>query len=270
MPVPESSFATTLAARVRLHAPTDIKLVELERMYTQAVENRMSPRFPPVKGAPRAGREDFGKRTLPTKLLAATHQRSPMRTMATTQRRIFDRAVVDHRARPTILTPRAAAISVPVQSPRSPRQAVTSYRPPPAPRPLPSRLHLPSALLQKAHEAAVQGKDTSAYKVMRPDASDHSGSVARAPKESKRVDPLAPFGLRTLGPIAAGAFSTVVRARRVGVSCRSKSDLMDGEEEEAGASDGVAHEVHEEVHEEVAVKSFHKGKYQKAGWLKVR
>ena len=55
---------------------------------------------------------------------------------------------------------------------------------------------------------------------------------------SKRTDPLAPFGYRTTGPIAAGAFSTVVRARRAG-----------------GGG-------------EVAVKSFTKAKYAKAGWLK--
>ena len=61
---------------------------------------------------------------------------------------------------------------------------------------------------------------------------------ATARRVAPTTDPLAPIGFRTIGPIAAGAFSTVVRAIR-----------------RAGG-------------EEVAVKSFNRAKYQKAGWLK--
>ena len=64
--------------------------------------------------------------------------------------------------------------------------------------------------------------------------------MAKGPSSSKRTDPLTCIGYRTVGPIAAGAFSTVVRARRVG-----------------GRSEP-----------EVAVKSFPSSKYKKPGWLK--
>ena len=88
--------------------------------------------------------------------------------------------------------------------------------------------------------AAQTGTDPSSRPPKRPDRSD--GSVRSVPRNpnaaSKRTDPLAAFGYRTTGPIAAGAFSTVVRARR--------------------ATGGG----------EVAVKSFAKAKYAKAGWLK--
>jgi len=70
---------------------------------------------------------------------------------------------------------------------------------------------------------------------------------ATKPKQgqySKNTDPLAPYGLKTLGPIAAGAFSTVVRAQRRGGE--------GGDEESA----------------EVAVKSFHRQKYQREPWLR--
>lgn len=96
-------------------------------------------------------------------------------------------------------------------------------------------------------EAAQKGSDPSAYNQRRPDGSDHSGRlVARVmPGRARRNDPLAPFGYQTLGPIAAGAFSTVVRARQV----------------HGGADEG-------EPTAEVAVKSFNRAKYQKAGWLR--
>ena len=80
----------------------------------------------------------------------------------------------------------------------------------------------------------------------RPDRAEGSDASSRTiPKSSnKRQDPLACIGFRTIGPIAAGAFSTVVRARRRGTS----------------SSDAESAEV--------AVKSFARNKYNKAGWLK--
>ena len=65
------------------------------------------------------------------------------------------------------------------------------------------------------------------------------------PTPRRRVDRLAAFGLRTLGPIAQGAFSQVVRARRAGAP---------REEGECGA-------------QEVAVKTFMRNKVSKAAWL---
>ena len=92
-------------------------------------------------------------------------------------------------------------------------------------------------------EAAQSSRDPSTRHAgqRRPDGSDHSPThVARHPgRVNKRTDPLAAFGYRTLGPIAAGAFSTVVRAQR-----------LEGDRRE------------------VAVKSFNRAKYNKQGWLK--
>ena len=88
--------------------------------------------------------------------------------------------------------------------------------------------------------AAAYGFDPSSRPThRRPDGSENSGSVRiGAPRSNKRTDPLAAFGYRTLGPIAAGAFSTVVRAKQIG-----------------GGSTEVAC-----VANEVAVKSFNRAK----------
>lgn len=117
--------------------------------------------------------------------------------------------------------------------------------------PLESELRAPQqrrvGVGESSEAAAGPLADPSAYSLgggRRPDGSGSSRSVA--PKaSSKRNDPLAPIGFRTVGPIAAGAFSTVVRARRA-----------------RGSGGGADASV------EVAVKSFAKTKYQKTGWLK--
>lgn len=89
-------------------------------------------------------------------------------------------------------------------------------------------------------EAASSSRDPSSRPPnRRPDGSEHSSyTTRRETKSTKKTDPLAAFGYRTLGPIAAGAFSTVVRAKRLGGG------------------------------DEVAVKSFNRAKYNKQGWLK--
>ena len=79
-------------------------------------------------------------------------------------------------------------------------------------------------------------------------AKDPPKVVKPSSQSSSKTDPLAPFGLRTLGPIAAGAFSTVVRALRANGG--------------GGGSGGGGMDA------EVAVKSFNRVKYQREPWLK--
>ena len=141
-----------------------------------------------------------------------------------------------------------AAVPAGAAAPPPPAAATTAAHPPTG-----ALAGGPRDLLQQARQgrtrtrlempgdtAAQTGTDPSSRPPKRPDRSD--GSVRWVPRNpnaaSKRTDPLAAFGYRTTGPIAAGAFSTVVRARR--------------------ATGGG----------EVAVKSFAKAKYAKAGWLK--
>lgn len=110
---------------------------------------------------------------------------------------------------------------------------------PPAPRAEGEFTRLPATLRAKLDEASE--RDGGAKPAFGNGAYSRSALTKLVPREyamSKRVDPLAPIGLRTLGPIAQGAFSQVVRARR-----------------QAGG-------------EEVAVKSFDRKKYSKVPWLK--
>jgi len=100
-----------------------------------------------------------------------------------------------------------------------------------------------------------------------PDPTGHAASTALKgiSQHSKKTDALAHFGLRTLGPIAAGAFSTVVRARRMGVT-ESQGAATAAASTACGDADGG--DVDDAPSEEVAVKSFHRPKYQKEPWLR--
>ena len=157
-----------------------------------------------------------------------------------------------NRDDPNVL-PRFAALStVPAQMP-FPRQQ----------RPLPV-----------ATEAAMNGRDSAARSPRHLECAELPG---RTSTKLKRIDPLAAFGLRTLGPIAAGAFSTVVRARRTGTGACGAEDggIGDGNEHrdclppstkgENPTHDGS--DSNSRVTPEVAVKSFDKRRYTK-GWMR--
>ena len=130
--------------------------------------------------------------------------------------------------------------------------------PPPLPPPEPSftrtrRARTRLAAPEDPHDTDAP-RETDATEVMyaadpserpgggrrRPDMSDGSSRpMPKAGGTTKRTDPLGQIGFRTVGPIAAGAFSTVVRATR-----------------RAGGGDGASPE-------EAAVKSFNRAKCAK-------